>query len=310
MEIRNIANKLVKSPLNYTGGKYKLLKQILPLLPSSGKCIMDLFCGGCNVGINTNFKKVICIDNQKHLIRFLDTIKNHDKKEIFSTIEFIIKKFGLSESTKYGYDYYGCSSGEGLGKYNRDKFLVLRDFYNNRSEDNFYFDMVFYTLTVYAFNNQIRFNKDGKYNIPVGKRDFNDKNRANLSDFIDKVQTKKVDFLMSDYTKLIDNIEDDNFFVYADPPYLITTATYNEQGGWNEENEKKLLELLDILNREKVKFALSNVLEAKGKVNHILSNWAKKYNVHYLNYSYKNSNYQKKNEHKAAKSVEVLITNY
>ena len=43
---------MIQSPLNYTGGKYKLLPQILPLFPKEIDCFVDLFCGGCNVGIN------------------------------------------------------------------------------------------------------------------------------------------------------------------------------------------------------------------------------------------------------------------
>ena len=34
-------------------------------------------------------------------------------------------------------------------------------------------------------------------------------------------------------------------FVYVDPPYLITCATYNEQGGWTEKDEKDLLVFLE-----------------------------------------------------------------
>ena len=43
--------------------------------------------------------------------------------------------------------------------------------------------------------------------------------------------------------------------------------TYND--GWNETNERELLTLLDNLDRNNIKFALSNVLENKGKSNEI-----------------------------------------
>lgn len=36
----------VKSPLNYTGGKYKLLPQLLELFPKQVKTFVDLFAGG------------------------------------------------------------------------------------------------------------------------------------------------------------------------------------------------------------------------------------------------------------------------
>jgi len=98
----------------------------------------------------------------------------------------------------------------------------------------------------------------------------------------------------------------------VDPPYLITCATYNEQGGWGEKDEKDLLSFLDELSDRNVRFALSNVLRSKGKENSILIEWieknAEKYKAIQLNYSYSNSNYQTKD--KSSVTEEVLITNY
>jgi len=70
-----------------------------------------------------------------------------------------------------------------------------------------------------------------------------------------------------------------------------------------------LLELLDTLNSRGVKFALSNVLENKGRTNKLLIEWSKAYKTRYLNYSYGNCNYQAKNRNRYS-TVEVLITNY
>lgn len=47
------------SPLNYTGGKYRLLPQIMPLFPQNISTAVDLFCGGANVGINLEAKDII-----------------------------------------------------------------------------------------------------------------------------------------------------------------------------------------------------------------------------------------------------------
>ena len=58
----------IASPLNYTGGKYKLLSQIFPLFPNNINTFVDIFCGGCNVGININAQRVICNDNNSKLI--------------------------------------------------------------------------------------------------------------------------------------------------------------------------------------------------------------------------------------------------
>ena len=101
-------------------------------------------------------------------------------------------------------------------------------------------------------------------------------------------------------------------FVYVDPPYLITCATYNENGGWSETDEKDLLAFLDNLDKRNIRFALSNVLRSKGKENRILIEWLNKntdkYQVKNLNYSYSNSNYHTKD--KTSNSEEVLIINY
>lgn len=72
--------------------------------------------------------------------------------------------------------------------------------------------------------------------------------------------------------------------------------------------ERDLLRKLDEISEAGVKFALSNVLESKGKSNDILKEWAKKYKVNYLNSTYSNCSYHKKD--KESKDVEVLITNY
>ena len=42
----------ISSPMNYIGGKYKLLPQIMPLFPEDIDTFVDIFCGGANVGIN------------------------------------------------------------------------------------------------------------------------------------------------------------------------------------------------------------------------------------------------------------------
>ena len=54
-----IKQKYIKSPLNYVGGKYKLLPQILPLFPKNIDTCIGLFGGGFNVGINVPAKEII-----------------------------------------------------------------------------------------------------------------------------------------------------------------------------------------------------------------------------------------------------------
>ncbi|WP_039230654.1 DNA adenine methylase [Clostridium haemolyticum] len=295
---------LVKSPLNYTGGKFKLLPQILPLFPDNIDTFVDLFCGGCNVGVNVKANKIICSDTESHVINLMNYFKTIDSDELIKNIENVINTYELSNTSAYGYEYYGCDSNKGVGNYNKTKYEKLRDNFNNNTKDN----LLFFVTVLFAFSNQIRFNSKGKFNMPVNKRDFNNNGRKNTVNFVDRLDKLNIEFINKDFRDFsIKNLKSEDL-VYCDPPYLITTASYNEQDGWNEEKEKELLNLLDELHNQNIKFALSNVLESKGKSNDILKEWSKKYNVYYLNNTYKNCNYHKKD--KSNNTIEVLITNY
>ncbi len=304
--------EIIQSPLNYTGGKFKLLPQLLPHFPQDIDLFVDLFCGGGNVGINAPCNKVIFNDNNELLRRMFGTFQKMDKQSAFEMIDQIIEKYGLSNTEKYGYEYYGCNSADGLAKYNAGPFKKLREDFNHKTSSDYSYYITLYVLIVYAFNNQIRFNRKGEFNLPVGKRDFNKKMRNKLSSFIDRLKSGDYRFESYDFRKLPNDDWDNGTFVYADPPYLITCATYNEQDGWNEKLERELLKYLDNLHERGIRFALSNVLHSKGKENKILNEWINhnigKYRVIYLDYTYSNSNYQTKD--RTSETDEVLIVNY
>ena len=303
--------KLIPSPLNYCGGKYKLLPQILPLFPDKINHFVDLFAGGCNVGLNVNSRSVTFCDRDSNIINLYQTLKAHDKPVVFEAVFDIIEKYNLSKSYKNGYAFYNVNSADGFARINKANYLKLRTAYNSYKETDYQKYLLLYVLIVYGFNNQLRFNKKGEFNLPVGKRDFNSKMQKKLSGFIDCIQSRSFKFVTSDFRSFDLTGLNNRDFVYVDPPYLITCASYNESNGWSETDEKDLLKLLDALNSRGIRFALSNVLESKGKENTLLKDWleARSYNIHYLNYNYSNSNYQTKNRD-AASTEEVLITNY
>lgn len=273
----------IKSPLNYVGGKYKLLKEILPLFPDKINTFVDLFGGGFNVGINVNAEHIVYNDLEEHVVELLDYLSNNETEKLLSEIDALIEKYNLS-------------------KENAEGFNQLREYYNEENNS----PIVFYTMICYAFNYQIRFNQNGKYNMPFGKArsSFNPSLRQKFIDFVEVLHSKDVAFLSESFETF--NIEDldSNDFVYCDPPYFNSVAAYNEQGGWTEEHEEMLLSLLDSLNNRGVKFALSNNLKYE---NPLLDKWKDKYRVHYLNGDYSNCNYHKIDR---SKDIEVLITNY
>jgi len=296
----------IKSPLNYTGGKHKLLPQITKLFPKDIATFYDVFAGGANVGINANAQKIVCIEKNRNVVNLLQFIQKENFDTLNQKIINIIDSFGLSQSYIKGYEYYGAESSGGLGKVNKQAFLKLRGAFNASKTRT---DLLL-VLILYAFNNQIRFNAKGDFNLPVGKRDYNGSSRKNIAAFNQASNEKSIVFRHADFRDLVAMGLKKTDFVYLDPPYLLGLASYNESGGWTEADERALYDLLDVLHKKQIRFALSNVLEHKGEVNEIMKQWVVNggYTVHELDYHYKNSNYQSMAGN--GKTVEVLITNY
>ena len=75
-----VSRSYVKSPLNYVGGKYKLLNEIIPLLTPCTKInkFIDLFGGGFNVGVNVISNSVVYNDICVQVTELLKYIKYTD----------------------------------------------------------------------------------------------------------------------------------------------------------------------------------------------------------------------------------------
>ena len=280
--------KYIKSPLNYIGGKYKLLPQLMKYFPTDINTFVDLFSGGFNVGINVKSNKTICNDINDFIIDLYKELYNSSVENVLDRINTNIKGYGLSKENESAYK----------------KFRV----HYNETKD----PIDLYTLTCYSFNYQFRFNNNREYNNPFGRNrsQFSENMKNNLILFSDKLKNMNIDFSSKDFDKVsIENLGKDDF-IYCDPPYLITTGSYNDGNrgfkDWKEEEEIKLYNYLDKANEKNIKFALSNVMEHKGKENKLLKEWSKKYKVIYLDNDYSNSSYNTKK----GKSKEVLIINY
>ena len=307
--------EFIRSPINYTGNKYRILPQIFNYFPSKINIFVDLFCGGATVGFNVDAEKIILIDSNPKIINLLKTLANNDINKIINKIEKIIDIYGLSYSLKKTYSYYRNSGyvvgNNGLKNYNTKGFYKLRNDYNNlKNKNSFKANIMLYTLMVYCFNNDIRFNSKGEFNLPVGKTDFNKNNYCKLCAYNNRAKNINYEFINADFrSKKVENILLKADFVYCDPPYLITNAVYNENNGWSEKKEYDLLNILKKIDYKGKKFALSNVLRKVGKENIILSDWI--YNNHFvkhdINYHYRSSSYNKINRNSCEE--EVLITN-
>jgi len=301
-----MSNKIKRSPLFYVGDKYKLMKQLINLFPKEINNFYEPFVGGGTVFLNVEAKKYFLNDINKHLIniqKFLIASSKNSEK-FFKDAEKIIHKYKLSHSykkdivpdslkKKFKKTYYA--------KFNKEGYDKLRMNVNNYQKND---PLILYILLIYGFNRMLRFNGEGKFNLPVGNVDFN-KNVVNaLNDYFNFVHDKKIFITSKDFKKFFsDKKYSKNDFVYLDPPYLISASEYNKL--WNQESEVNLLKIIDVLDKKGVKFALSNVTHYNESKNDLLLEWMKKYKVHEIESNYINYH---NNSKKMIK--EILITNY
>lgn len=304
---------MIKSPINYTGNKYSIIDEIISIMDTENKKVVDMCSGGSTVGMNLQDASVVhFVEKNKNVVNLLQFLGTTDFKKLFNKIEKNIDKFKLSNTNKYGTEKYRDSivGNTGLKNYNSEGYYKLRDDYNNSKNKNSVEAMIkLYLLIVYGFNNELRFNSNGGFNIPCGKTDFNKNNYKKIYDFNKKFDTQKHFFHNLDcFSEEAFGIYLEADVIYIDPPYLITKAGYNENAGWTREDEIKLLDLINKLSDAGKIIYLSNVLRNDGKENDILLNWCEEKKsrivVHKIKKHYRSSSY---NKIQRGQTEEVLI---
>ena len=272
-----------ESPLNYTGSKSKMITDIKKNLPNDFKSFIDIFGGGFNVGLNVNSNKIIYNDINYFVKEIVESFMINDTYDYLMYIKKIIRKFSLEKS-------------------NSESYLKSRQYYNSLPPEK-KDPRLLYTIILYGYQQQMRFNGNHSFNNPVGMRWFNDKVLEKMISFSRILKEKNVVFECSDYIGLLKKIPK-NAFIYMDPPYMLTKGSYNDgkRGflGWNKKLEKEFLTFVDEFDKNNNKFMISYVLQHKGKINNEVTRWIRQKGYHRINLKPKPGINRK----------EVLIINY
>lgn len=297
---------VIRSPFFYVGDKYKLMPQLRQLMPDHIEAYIEPFVGGGSSFLNTRARQYRLNDIDRYVIQLHRELGKYAKDPdlLFTSLFSAVDSYGLSCS------YRNINVSEELkkqyvktyyAKYNKESYMQMRQDFNE-NQDNI---ILLYLLLIYGFNHMIRFNKSGKFNLPVGNVDFNQNVYQALNHYLNFRKEHDIDFDNQDYMEFMESIvikSDD--YVFLDPPYLISMSEYNKL--WNEEKEKELCQYLDLLNRKGIRFGITNLITHKGKINHTFLEWSKKY----LSYNIK-SNYISFNDNTIKEdSREVFVTNF
>jgi DNA adenine methylase Dam len=285
------------------GNKYKLLDNLLAYFPKKETVdeFIDLFGGSGVVSINVPYEKITYNEINHNITNLFKILVETEPQNIIGHIKARIQEFDLPQKgvEKKDNEY---------SKYKRN-YLNYRKFYNKQKEKN-YLDL--YTLTYFSFSNLIRFNSKNEFNMPFGNRCFLfGEHDINIELFYNIMKNKSVDIQNKDAFEILYNItKNKGQFIYLDPPYANTMAIYNESrafGGWGLDDDHKLFDELDRLDKLGVRWAMSNVLENKGIKNEHIESWAIRGGYKIIDFENKTYAALGKGN---AESREVLIINY
>ena len=283
---KDMNRSIVNSPLNYIGGKGDAIDFLLKNAPKDISKMYDLFGGGGTVSLNIPAKEVIYNDINWTVSDLLKNLKECNSAETIRYIEKTIKKYGLEKA-------------------NKESYVAFRSAYNSKppKERN---PLDLYLLICFGFEHQIRFNSKMEFNNPCGNSGFNGSMMEKLVSYNRRANEIDIQFHSSNYLELENIIEDDSF-VYCDPPYLISCGAYNDGkrgfNGWDEDQEQELLDFLSRLNARGVKFMLSNMMDRNGLSNKRLAKWIKDNNYKLV----KDTKITKRNRQDR---IEIIIKNY
>lgn len=290
---------MIISPIFYMGNKKKLIKKgLIELFPQNINTLVELFAGSSIVSMNTNANKYVINDSNTNLVSLYNLFKTKSNEEIVNHIESRIELYGLARERTKRNEF---KDKEKIEEYKK-AYMNFRKYYNDNKNV-----LDFYTLMFYSFSQQFRFNNKGDFNMPCGNDCFSETNKKYIEDGCDFFRKDNVHITNHDFRKLnINKLKKDDF-VYLDPPYFNTTATYNENNSWTIKDEEDLYMLCENLNKYGIKFGLSNVFMNKNKENTKLIEWCYKNNFNV--YTFDKFTYMACGKGNS-NAKEVFITNY
>lgn len=267
----------INPPLNYMGGKFKLLTQLDPLMDKNKRSFYDVFTGGGAVAMNLglNYQRVYMND-------------------LLST--------GIHQSLcKEGTTFIKEMQSHLIGKEDKEGYAKLRTSFNALPTP-----AKLWALILSCNSNMMRFNKKGEFNQTFGKRTFNPSTEKKLQGYMQrlkKFESKGIKLYYSthDFKDERECFSDEDGMVYLDPPYFNTEAGYNTF--WDVEDE---LLLLERCLEAKASVAVSGVLFDSKENSPLLVGLA---NASWIQHNLK-MDYGKIRKAKEITYQEVLFTNY
>jgi DNA adenine methylase len=201
----------LKPMVKWSGGKKDEIKKFVDHIPKTFDTYLEPFMGGGSVFFHLRPAKSVISDVHKELVDFYKCIQKGQSKEIY---DFMSKNKNQPEA------YYKV----------RDNFEVTNELDNGKR---------FYYLRKTCYRGMLRYNKSGKFNIPFGR--YKTYNYEILKDKAYEDLLKGSEILNKGFEYVFANYNNENNFMFLDPPY---DSTFTDYGycTFEQKDHKKLAE--------------------------------------------------------------------
>ena len=225
--------------LKWVGGKGKLLTQLVPLLPPGVDHMrhVEPFAGGAAMFFARRPKRALLCDANRSLVDTYLSVRD----EVDTVIAELTELSAAHAAT---------------GTYYR-----VRETYNTeRTLPRARRAAMFVYLNKTCFNGLHRVNRRGEFNVPEGRykapRILDEETLRAASE-----QLSSADIVHADFTELLSRARPGDF-VYLDPPYepVSRTASFTAygEGGFSQDDQRRLRDVVTELDRRGCKLMLSN----------------------------------------------------
>lgn len=201
--------KQLKPLVKWSGGKSDEIKQFESYIPNKYETYLEPFIGGGSLFFSLSPKKAVISDVHKELIDFYNSISKGHSDEIYKFMD----NHQNDEET-----YYNI----------RDKMVINNELDNAKR---------FYYLRKTCFRGMLRYNRDGKFNIPYGK--YKTVNYSELQNKEYENVLNRTEILNKSFEYIFENYNNENNFMFLDPPY---DSEFTDYGycQFGKEEQKKL----------------------------------------------------------------------
>ena len=211
-------------PIKCQGIKTKLVDDIRAIANSQTiDRWVEPFCGSCVVPLNIQPRKALLGDSNIHIIRLYQAIQN-------------------GEVTPGNVKAYLGEEGAKLRASGEKYYYEVRDRFNT-----YHSVLDFLFLNRSCFNGIMRFNRNGKFNVPFGHKPnrfapaYITKITNQIRRISDVVSAYDWQFSTADFRQTLAMVKPGDL-VYVDPPYAGRHVDYFNS--WSEQDEAELVEIL------------------------------------------------------------------